>query len=406
MKTIHIIIGMISLMVVFGGCKDKDGDIKAVNITIINAVYESGDISAITVKDNEQVQLEAFIMPSNTTNKSVSYRISGTSTGAMEITESGLITPVVKTPENGTIPNPLGVDTIVAAVNDGSGTFVKYPVRIVSHIVLSTGITIASVAQTMTLEQNQTFDLAPHVTVNPKDVLDPTVSYASEDEAIATVDANGLVTAVGTGGQTTKIIITTNDRAKQKAECVVNIVERFTGPVYLDRTGWTTTLSHTPVVYDATVNATRDANAMIDDNPNTCVLIVKPNRTFASGPAGDQVNTVVPDGAEIFFILDMGEQQTFDYFTLRHRNIAAPGANSTPNLRVEKCKIYGSNDGTNFTQIGDELEINIPHDANKQDVSKEIPESTYRYFKFSITQWNSGGNTIQISEFNIGTLIK
>ena len=119
---------------------------------------------------------------------------------------------VTSTPAEGNIPFPLGTDTIIVRVDDGSGTFVRYPVRVISKIVLVSNITIQSAGQSVEVENGKTFNLAQYVTINPGNATDKSVTYSSEDETVATVDQNGLITVVGEIGQATEIHITANDR--------------------------------------------------------------------------------------------------------------------------------------------------------------------------------------------------
>ncbi|MDR0572703.1 MAG: Ig-like domain-containing protein [Tannerella sp.] len=231
-KNIYLyLLGIASFVLLFSNCNDNDKDGKAVNITIKNATNISGDIFAINVQEGVPLQLEAFVMPRSAESAKISYRIEGASTGAISISESGLVTPLSTTPATGTIPVPLGTDTIIATVEDGSGTFVRYPVRVISSTVIVSSITIQSAGQTPEIEKGKTFNLAQYVTVNPTNATDRTVTYSSENENVATVDQNGLITAAGSPGQTTRVTITANDRGKASASCFLTIAAE--APLYV-----------------------------------------------------------------------------------------------------------------------------------------------------------------------------
>ena len=176
-KNIYLLLGIISFGTLFSGCDKDDDGAKAVNITVKSATNISGDIFAIDVTEGQQMQLEAFVMPQSAQGQPVSYRLAGTPSGAIEITEDGLITPLLTTPAEGAIPLPLGTDTIIATVNDGSGTFVRYPVRVISSTVLVESITIQSAGQAPEIEQGKTFNLGQYVTINPKNATDNSVTY-------------------------------------------------------------------------------------------------------------------------------------------------------------------------------------------------------------------------------------
>lgn len=223
----NTLIGMaiLSLGLQFTACDDDDNDGKAVNLTIKEAVTTGvGDLMAINVNEGQTLQLNAFVMPESAREQPVSFRLAGTPSGAIEISPDGLITPLLTTPAEGDIPNPLGTDTIIATVDDGSGVFVRYPVRVLSSVALVTSITIQTAGQSPKIKKGETFALAGYLTIKPATATDATVSYSSEDKSIATVDPSGQITAVGEVGQTTYITVTANDRGKQKAVCFVTIV--------------------------------------------------------------------------------------------------------------------------------------------------------------------------------------
>lgn len=229
-KNIYILAGMLSFGALLTSCEEDDFG-KAVNITVENAKNLESDIFGIIVTEGKPMQLKAFIMPESARENAVSYHFAGEPSGAIELTVDGLITPKLTTPAQGAIPSPLGTDTIIVKVNDGSGTFVKYPVRVVSNVVLITSITLQSAGQKVEAETGKTFDLSKSVTINPATATDKSVTYSSEDETVATVDQHGVITIVGATGQSTKIVVTANDRGKSKATCTVKVVAK--APLYV-----------------------------------------------------------------------------------------------------------------------------------------------------------------------------
>ena len=203
-KNIYFLVGMLSFGALFTGCDDDDFG-KAVNITVENATNLESDIFGVVVTEGQPLQ--PFIMPESARENTVSYHFAGEPTGAIDLSADGLITPKLTTPATGAIPSPLGTDTIIVKVDDGSGTFVRYPVRVVSNIVLVSSITIQSGGQTAEVESGKTFNLAQYVTINPANATDKSVTYSSEDETVATVDRNGLITVVGETGALTNILV-------------------------------------------------------------------------------------------------------------------------------------------------------------------------------------------------------
>ena len=229
-KNIYFLLGMLSFGALFTGCDDDDFG-KAVAITVENATNLESDIFGVVVTEGQPLQLKPFIMPESARENAISYHFAGEPTGAIDLSEDGLITPKLTTPATGAIPSPLGTDTIIVRVDDGSGTYVRYPIRVISNIVLVSSITIQSAGQNVEVESGKTFNLAQYVTINPSNATDKSVTYSSEDPTVATVDQNGMITVVGETGQSTDIIVTANDRGKQTATCRVKVAAE--APMYV-----------------------------------------------------------------------------------------------------------------------------------------------------------------------------
>lgn len=229
-KNIYFLAGMLSFGALFTGCDDDDFG-KAVTITVENATNLESDVFGVDVREGQPVQLKPFIMPESARENAVSYHFAGEPSGAIDLSADGLITPKLTTPAEGNIPFPLGTDTIIVRVDDGSGTFVRYPIRVISKIVLVSSITIQSAGQSVEVENGKTFNLAQYVTINPNNATDKSVTYSSADETVATVDQDGLITVIGEVGQTTDIYITANDRGKQTATCRVKVAAE--APMYV-----------------------------------------------------------------------------------------------------------------------------------------------------------------------------
>ena len=135
-----------------------------------------------------------------------------------------------------------------------------------------TGVTLDK--STLSLEEGATGNLV--ATVAPSTASDKTVTFASSDEAIATVDNKGKVTAVKAGNA--DITVTTKDGNKT-AKCTLTVTAKqipVTG-VTLDKStlsldvGATATLNATIAPSNATYKAVRftssdEAIATVDDN--------------------------------------------------------------------------------------------------------------------------------------------
>ena len=82
------------------------------------------------------------------------------------------------------------------------------------------------------LKASETLTLV--VTVLPENATDKSVTWKSSNEAVATVDANGLVTAVAVGETT--ITATTTDGSNLSASCKVTVVPTLATSITLDKT--------------------------------------------------------------------------------------------------------------------------------------------------------------------------
>lgn len=299
-KNTYILWGMLSLGVLFTGCNDDDDAGKAKAITVENATNLESDVFGVVVTEGQPLQLKPFIMPASARQQTVSYHFAGEPSGAIELSADGWITPKLTTPAEGAIPSPLGTDTIIVRVEDGSNTFVKYPIRVVSNIVLVSSITIQSSGQTVEAEKGKTFNLAQFVTVNPGNATDKSVTYTSEDPTVATVDANGVITIVGETGQTTQITVTANDRGKQSAVCRVKVAAEaplYVGFPYTDNWALSSNLG------------TKEGNVknLFDDKNNT---FWAPEIT--TRPIYDPV---------CYLDIDLGEVIKFGQLGYRHRSL-------------------------------------------------------------------------------------
>ena len=113
----------------------------------------------------------------------------------------------------------------ISSVSDGDGNFPKETIS-GSCIVTVTATTVAVTEvtlnkTTLSLEKGKSETLT--ATVLPDTATDKTVSWSSSDEAVASVDATGKITALKAG--TAKITATSTSNTSVKAECIVTVTE-------------------------------------------------------------------------------------------------------------------------------------------------------------------------------------
>lgn len=151
-------------------------------------------------------QVTATVAPANAANKAVTWSSS-----------DDAIATVAADAENGNVaqitPVAPGEATITVTTVDGNKTA---SCKVIVKPVAVTGVTVAP--KELEIKVGQTGELT--ATVAPANATNKNVSWLSSDEAVATVDTNGVVTAVAEG--TATITVTTEDGDKSDT-CTVTV---------------------------------------------------------------------------------------------------------------------------------------------------------------------------------------
>lgn len=163
--------------------------------------------SSLSLGVGETSQLSASVYPTSATNRSVSWTSDDTS--VITVSSSGLVTA-----------KSAGTATITCRANDGSGKKATCSIS-VKEAVKPTSITLNKTNASLT--EDETLQLT--ATVSPSDAADKTVTWMSDNAAVATVNASGLVTAKG--GGTANIIATTSNNLA--AVCIITVENKYIG---------------------------------------------------------------------------------------------------------------------------------------------------------------------------------
>lgn len=139
------------------------------------------DKSSLELKVGEAAKVTATVEPNDATDKTIAWK--SDNSGIATVDNSGNI-----------VAKALGNATITVTANDGSGVSTSISVLVIP--TPATGIEIEE-PETMRLKVSQSLKLTAIVT--PADATDSSVVWSSDNTAIATVDANGTVVAVGVG---------------------------------------------------------------------------------------------------------------------------------------------------------------------------------------------------------------
>lgn len=168
-------------------CRAADGSGKyaTCKVSVESATVYVSDIvlnkTSATLNVGENVQLNASVSPSSATNKSVSWTSDNTSVAT--VSGNGLVTA-----------KSAGNAIITCKANDGSGEKATCTIT-VKEPVKPESITLNK--KNASLTEGETLQLT--ATVNPSDAEDKTVIWISDNTGVATVDGNGLVTAMRAG---------------------------------------------------------------------------------------------------------------------------------------------------------------------------------------------------------------
>src|SRR5699024_5003512 len=135
----------------------------------------------VSVDVDATTKLNSTVAPSTATNKAVSYKSSDEAVAT--VSSNGTVTGVAE-----------GDATITVTTKDGSKT-AKCELTVTAKQIPVTGVTLDK--STLSLEEGATATLI--ATIEPSNASYKAVSFTSSDDAIATVDNDGLVTAVAAG---------------------------------------------------------------------------------------------------------------------------------------------------------------------------------------------------------------
>ena len=182
--------------------------------------------------------------------------------------------------------------TVTATNNSGSDSK-EFTLTINPAPVLVTGVTLEPTS--LTLFTSDTASLT--ATVQPEDATNKTVNWSSSNEAVATVDTNGKVTAVGEGNAT--ITATAADGSGVSATCTVTVTQSEYS-ISADTTALDFGSAYTSYTQPAakTVTITTDGNQQVTVTlPTANDFIITAGTGFTNGSAA-----IEPDGTATFTV--------------------------------------------------------------------------------------------------------
>lgn len=383
------------------------GTVPVESITLDESIAEGA-----TLETGKTLDISSLItvLPENATDKSVKY--SSSAEEYATVSDAGVITAVAA--GEATI-------TVTSASDAKVSASFKLTVTAAEPAGNITGITVSEEgkALTYTSEVRGTTDLAQYITTTPAEHTDG-LTYSSSDEKVATVSEDGKLTIVAAGIATITVAAESNPDVKATITVTVNQYvgdyPRFEGDendgqaaVTGENWYWTMTFSDellTPDV-EKLVNGRNNSLTAMLDGRTVATRGGTDDAALTNGTAFCVKNRGTAADHEAYFIIDMGRPQLVNYF--RISNISTH--KDDVRTRFYKFnKIEGSNDGNSFTSIETELNFKDVQAGieNRNSGNITIPESNYRYLKFTFKGTEcfgpdgQAGATAQIEEFYLG----
>lgn len=163
--------------------------------------------SEIEIIENNSVKLIATVQPENASNRSVNWTSSDTSVAMVS-------------PDGTVYAIKPGQASIMATTVDG-GFVALCKLTVKANEVITTAIRLSKSTETIAIGET----LQLEVETEPKEVTNNILKWSSSDSNIATVNADGLVTAIAEGSA--QIIVTTTDGSNLSAICDITVEKQF-----------------------------------------------------------------------------------------------------------------------------------------------------------------------------------
>lgn len=168
--------------------------------------------SATSVNIGGTLQLQAHVLPATATNKAVSWASSDETVAT--VSETGLVSALTEGP------------VIISAVAT-DGSFEQGSISLTVTKIPVNSITVSNLNANNEIEVGNSMQIT--YTVSPANATFAAVTFSSSDESIATIDENGVITAISSGdsGQETVVItVTPVDNPSLSQSIIVKVIPR------------------------------------------------------------------------------------------------------------------------------------------------------------------------------------
>ena len=250
-------------------------------VTVIPTLAETITLNqtAVSLKATETAELSVNILPATTTNKAVTWKSQNEAVATVDA--NGVVTAIA-----------VGETTITVTTADGSNLSATCKVTVVPTPAAS--ITLNTTA--VTLKATETATLT--TTILPTTTTNKAVTWKSDNEAIATVDANGVVTAIAVG--VANITATTTDGTNLSATCKVTVEQTFANSISLDKTSISLKATQSETLKATILPATTTNQAVTWKSDNEAIATVDANGVVTAHEVGvATITATTTDGTNL-----------------------------------------------------------------------------------------------------------
>ena len=249
------------------------------------------DKPAVSLKATETVALVATVLPETTTDKAVTWKSDNEAVATVDA--NGVVTAIA-----------VGEANITATTTDGTNLSASCKVTVIP--TLAETITLNQTA--VSLKATETAELS--VNILPATTTNKAVTWKSQNEAVATVDANGVVTAIAVGETT--ITVTTADGSNLSATCKVTVVPTPAASITLNTTAVTLKATETATLTTTILPATTTNKAVTWKSDNEAIATVDANGVVTAIAVGEaNITATTTDGTNLSATCKVTVEQTF-----------------------------------------------------------------------------------------------